>query len=201
MPAAGLPVASITTSVAGCAIALATSSVTNVMALRAASSSEPAPYRSRGPPTRCSAAREERSGERVGFHVHHHDVLAVPATGEHVIYSRRGTPGRVDHDFGCGMGDRRVGVVGHQGGPVARGFLERARRMAIGAPPHPGKRCVRAIGREVGHGDHVDSGRAPRLREVHGAELPRTHQHDADGPFIGLAGREHAMEVHTVGMG
>ena len=41
-------------------------------------------------PASRGAAREQRAGERVGFDVHHHDVLAVLAAGEHVADARYG---------------------------------------------------------------------------------------------------------------
>ncbi len=63
MPAAGLPVASMTMSMNGLAISASVSSVTKVVALRAASSSDPTRKRSSGQPTRRIASCA-RAGER-----------------------------------------------------------------------------------------------------------------------------------------
>ena len=145
------------------------------------------------------ALREQRPGERVGLDVHHHHVLAVLAASERVRDSRRGAAGRIDHDLGRRVRDGALGVVGDKCSPVALRLVEGARRAGRRGQPTRGERGARAVRREVRHRENLQSGRAPRLREVHRAELARADQRDAHGPLFGRAALQQAVEVHTVG--
>ena len=68
------------------------------------------------------APREQGAGERVGFHVDHHDVLAVFAAGKCMAYAGRGAASGVDGDFDCIGFDDCQRVVGDESGAgLARG--------------------------------------------------------------------------------
>ena len=146
---------------------------------------------------RARALGEQRSGERVGFDVHHHDVLAVTAAGEDVADAGGGVPGGVDHDLDLGRRDGGKRVVRDAGRAVTCGFDERARGDALGGPADSRKRCACASGLEVGHRDDVDSRRVLGLRQIHRAELAGADQRHAQGPAFRPAREQHAVEVHT----
>jgi hypothetical protein len=134
------------------------------------------------------AAGEQGPCERVGFDVHHDDVLAVLAARERVADPGSGVAGRVDHDRDLGCGNQRLRVVGDERRAALRGLRERRRRPTLRGPSAARERGTRAIGREVGDRDDVDAGRVLRLREVHRAELSCADQADGERTPLGCAG-------------
>ena len=78
--------------------------------------------------------RQQRASQRVGLHVHHHHVLAVFATLQHVMDAERRIAGGVDHDFDFVRRDEVVGGVEQIGRGFSFRFGERFRRKSIFIP-------------------------------------------------------------------
>jgi len=57
------------------------------------------------------ATGEERTGQRIGLDVDHHDVLALLAAGQHMADPGCWRTGGVDHDVDVGLGDHARAVV------------------------------------------------------------------------------------------
>ena len=90
------------------------------------------------------ALREQRTGERVGFDVDHHHVLAVAAAREHMTDACGGIAGRVDDDLGLRSGDRRVRVVGDERRAARCGVRKGSRAVLFRQTSHVVASAARA---------------------------------------------------------
>jgi hypothetical protein len=94
------------------------------------------------------------------------------------------------------MPHQRLPVLADVGGAGFERFVERGGLRALCLPAHAREVGPRRGRREVGDARQMHAGRARDLRQVHGAELARADQADADGTvFIGAL-LELGVEAH-----
>ncbi len=131
-------------------------------------------------------AGQQRPGQRIGFDVHHHDVLAMLAARQHMPDPGRWRPGGVDHDVDIRLRDH------------PRALVEEAHRTdGCVRPADALQRLLRTGRAEVGDRGDSHARRVPYLREVHRTELAGTDQADAERPPSRFALLQQAMQVHV----
>ena len=148
---------------------------------------------------RACPRRQQRPGENVRLHVHHDDGPALRDGGQRVADAGGGHAGGLDDHLDARIGDERQGVLGQPGAAVAQRGVEARRGAPFGRPADARQRLPRAGDREVGDAGHLQPRRPRRMGEEHGAELAGADQADGDGPTLGGAGAEQAVQVHGAG--
>ncbi len=145
------------------------------------------------------AARQQRTGQRVGLHVDHDDVLAVFAAGEHVRDAGGGLAGRVDDDVDVGAGDDGARVVAEIDLAVLVGVIDAAGVERAGRPADTGQRGAGPVGHQVRHRHQADARRARGLAHEHGAEFSGAQQCHAQRLVVGFSLLEQAVQIHGAG--
>ena len=141
-------------------------------------------------------AREQRTRDRVGLDIDHDDVLAVVDRRQRMADAGRRDAGRLDDHLDLGKGDQGLRIGGDMGASGLERFAERCRRDRLLVPAGVRSWLKRARNVEIGDGHDVQSARAPRLRQKHGAEFAGPDQPDGHRPAGGLAFKQHGMEIH-----
>ena len=129
--------------------------------------------------------RQQRSCQHVGFHVHHHDVLAGREGGAGV-----GDAGR---RVACRLHDH-IDVIGAH--YIQRIVGERRAGGKFVAPTHGAARGPRSVRIEIRDHAHLDPDRRGRLAEEHRAELAGADEPDPHRPGGGGTLAELIVDVH-----
>src|SRR5581483_9373648 len=143
------------------------------------------------------AAREQRTGDDIGLHIDHDDVLAVLDGLERVADAGRGNAGGLDDDVDLWRADQRIGIVRDERGTARERVIERGGGISVGIPAGGFELILRARDVEIDHADEMHAARQAHLREEHGAEFSGTDEHDANGPSGGLALEQFGMQIHA----
>ncbi|MNQ76383.1 hypothetical protein D3C85_912200 [compost metagenome] len=143
------------------------------------------------------AARQQRPGQGIGFHVDHDDVLAVFAAGQHVGDAGGGLPGGVDDDVDLGAGDDGKRVVAEENLAVLQRVIGAAGIERAGRPAHPGQGGAGAVGRQIGHRHQPHARRARGLAHEHGAELSGAQQCNTQRLVVGFSLLEQTVQIHS----
>src|SRR3954452_11286710 len=114
--------------------------------------------------------------------------------GERVIDRGDRIAGRLDDDVDLGMRHELAPVVAEVRRMVLERRLERRRRKHRRLPAHALEIGLGVGGCKVGDADEVDARRPRHLREVHGGELARAYQANAQRIFLSLL--EFGVKVH-----
>jgi len=142
-------------------------------------------------------AREQRAAERVGLDGHHHHVLAVAERGERVLDRRERVARRFDDDVDRGMRHQRLPVVRDVRARFLDRSIQRRSAVALGVPAHALQIPPGVLRREIGDAGEVHAGRVRHLRDVHGAELARADDADAQRLALRRALTKLRVEIHA----
>ena len=101
-------------------------------------------------------ARQQRTGERIGLHIDHDDVLAVRDRRERMADAGGRNAGRLDDHLDLGARDQRLGIVRDMGAAGLERVAERRRgRTHPACQPAVLELSLRARDVEVGDADDV----------------------------------------------
>ena len=145
--------------------------------------------------SRCRGAlRQQRAAEGICLHGDHHHMLAVLERGERVLDRGDRIPRGFDDDVDPGMREERAPVVAEVRGVVLERRIERRRREHRGLPAHALEVLFGILWREIGDAHEMDARRLRHLREIHGRELTRADQTEAQRVVFSLL--QLCVEVH-----
>ena len=144
------------------------------------------------------AARQQGAGKCIRFHVHHHDVLAMLAAGQHMGDPRRGAAGGIDHDIDLGCGNHCRRVVGQACAAISCCRSKAACGQCLCGPAGVQQGRFGPRGRQVGDGHQMHTRRAAHLRQIHGPEFSGADQADTQGFALGSTLLQQTMQVHPM---
>ena len=136
-------------------------------------------------PCRACLGGQQRSGQHVRFHVHHHDVPSRRERGAGMPDPGGRIPGRLDHDLDAIVADG-----------IRRICREPRRRETFVAPTGGATGSARAIGIQVSDHRHFHRQRGWHLAQEHRAELAGADQGHANRPARIGARTEFVVEIH-----
>jgi hypothetical protein len=141
------------------------------------------------------ASREQRTGERVRLHVHHHDVLAVVDGFQAVRDARARDAGRLHDHLDLGRREQAFRVVDDDGSAALARVADGGGGVLRRRPARRLELIPRARDVEVRDRHDVQAFGEARLREKHGAELASADQPDGHRAAGRLSLEQQRMQV------
>ena len=140
----------------------------------------------------------EANGKRVGFDIHHHDVLAIRNCVERMFDTRARNSGRFDDHLDPRVGDQRTRIIAYEGRPIFMRIIKRGRGIGLIGPACAFQLAPRPRDVEIGDADEMHPRCQPDLRREHRAKFAGADQADCDRSSGGFAFEQLGMKVHRL---